>query len=445
MRTEGRSDSLDKQLQRHSRIDTRALDPDRYTETLLSAALESGVVDGECAMSIQGALFDLLSERLVHMTNGESCSVPAETAQAVMEAMLYTLDWQLLAAPTPDDAVMWLRNESATSLYEAGLHRIKRRLRAAQMQYRRHTSLFQTLPDSVMKTTAIDGIAGFFRAYHPDGFADAVPITADYPMYLDSSEIMGMRGVRFLSRYLDALITEARFLTKFRADTLNAVLSASEPLYHEAPTNLYAPMLASVIGMALLHRPFPAWKYGLQGEDIDALQLLYDAGDLTETGIRRAAGEVIDLLMLDGADAAYLFRAAQKLYESAAGCLRRHLPMLVFPCTDSAYRREHRGKNTSFDDDLAFRLALGEDALSYRGGRMDADAFRCLDYDLRACMTVQEKTERILSRVRGLEDICDLLNADTGVLDDAEREHLLAALPEQAREILSVMTGNEMI
>ena len=415
-------------LQKHGRIDALTLDPARYTETLLSAAREVGLYDDETVAAIQGDLFELLAARLAKLTNGESCSVPAETAQAVFAAVLYTLDRQLLAAPTPDEAAVWLARTSASALYEGGLARIKRRLAASELQYRKHLPLFRSLPDSVMKTTAMDGIAGFFRAYHPAGFADAVPITADYPLYLDYNAIMAERGVQFLGRYLQGLIAEAKFLSKFRAPTLHSVLSSADPLYRDNPANLFAPMLATVVGMALLHRPFSAWKFGLRGDDITALQELYDRGMMTADEMRAAGEVVVDDLMLDGTEADYVRRAVGKLTDSAFAALKRHLPMHVFPCTDAAYRAEHSG-----------RVAVSDGALSYRGGRMTGDDFRCLDYDLRSCASAEEKTALILSRVQGLEDICDLLSADTGTLDADEKAHLTASLPTEARLILRGM------
>lgn len=424
-------------LQKHSRIDALTLDPAHYTETLLSAAREVGLYDDAVVMAIQAGLFDLLSERLVKMTNGESCSVPAETAQAVLASLLYTIDRFLLTAPTPDDAAMRLAESSASCLYDEGLVRIKRRLAASELQYRKYLPLFRALPDSVMKTTAIDGIAGFFRAYHPAGFADANPITADYPLYLDANAITAEKGVDFLGRYLQGLIAEAKFLSKFRAETLHTVLSSADPLYRDNPSNLFAPMLATVTAMAILHRPFSAWKYGLTGDDITALQGLYDRGEMTNTSMTAAAEVVIDYLMLDGTEADYVRRAVGKLTDSAFACLGRHLPMLVFPCTDAAYRAVHRGSGSALYDDLAFRQALDlSGTVSYHGGRMTGEAFRCLDFDLRACASAEEKTDLILSRVQGLEDICDLLASDTGVLDKDEKAHLMASLPTEAREYL---------
>ena len=414
-------------LQKISRIDALALDVDRYTETLLQAAYEAGVYDDETVTAIRGGLFELLSERLSKLTNGESCSVPAETAQAVLSGILYTVDLRLLAYADADDAAQLLADTAASALYEDGLHLIRRKLQASELLYRKHFSMFQSLPESVMKTTATLGIAGFFRAYRPNAFADDVPITADYPLYLDQNEIKGMRGVTFLSRYLQGMIAEARFLSKFRTQTLHAVLSAADPLYREAPTNLFAPMLATAVGMALLHRSFPAWKYGLQGDDITAMTHMYACGELTEERMRLAAEEVIDLLMLDLTTADYVRRAVLRLRDNAAEALARQLPMLVFPCTDAEYRRTFRE----------------EKQLSYRGGRMDAQSFRCLDFDLRSCSDSEEKTAMILARVRGLEDICDLLTSDTGALDETEKQHLWASLPNEAKEVLRTMCGEE--
>jgi len=423
-------------------MDTLSLDCNRYTETLLTEAIRAGVYDEETAMVIRGRLFDLLAARLEVMTNGESCSVPAETAQALLSAVLYTLDMRLLAEVDADSAAERLQSVSPAELFDEGLHLIRRRLRAAELLYRKQLPLFESLPDSVMKTTAISGIAGFFRAYHPDGLADSVPITADYPLYLDMPMPQTVRGVSFLARYLQGLSDEARFLSKFRADTQDAVLSAADALYRISPTNLFAPMYANALGMVLLARPFSAWKYGLGGDAIAALQKMFDDGKFTRERLAAASIQIADLLMLERTTASYVLRSADKFYQSAVGCLRRHLPMLVFPCTDAAYRQKHRGASSALYEDLAFRAALGEgSAVSYHGGRMDAGAFRCLDYDLRSCTECTQKTKLILSRVQGLEDICDLLSADTGALDAEDRAHLLSALPEDAKRYLTEMMG----
>ena len=436
---------MESTLQKRCRIDALLLDPNRYTETLLSAAYDAGVYDADTVGGIQAALFDLLAARLEKMAGRDRCSVPAETAQALLSAVLYALDMRLLGESDPDCAASLLAGTSVFALYDEGIGRIRRRLRASELQYRKHLPLFHALPESVMKTTAIDGIAAFFRAYRPEGFSDAVPITADYPLYLGMQTLGGVRGVSFLAQYLQGLAIEASFLGKFRADTLDAVLTAADPLYRETPSNLFAPMLATALGMAMLNRPFSAWKHGLQGQDIGDILQHYDDGDLTAAVMGQAAEKVIDLLMLDAACAAYVRRAAEKLYESACEALGRRMPMTVFPCTEAVYRQAACRGGGSLFDDLGLRLSMrSADGVVYRGGRMQADRFRQLDFDLRSCETAEEKTEMILSRVQGLEDICDLLTADTGVLDAEAREQLLSALPSGVRLYLSEMVGEDL-
>ena len=446
MKTEGRSDQLKHTVQKFSRIPMSALDPNRYTETLMAAAYEAGVYDDAAVTAIRGELFDLLAVRLEKLTNGESCSVSAETAQAVLSAVLYTLDMRLLAEPDPDSAADLLAQTAAAALYDEGIHRIKRRLQAAGLQYHRHLSMFLGLPDSVMKTTAVHAIGGALRTYRPEGLSDAQPITADYPLYLDMNEIMGQRGVTFLCQYLQGLADEAHFLSKFRADTLHAVLSAGDPQYSHTPSNLFSPMLATAVGMVMRKHPFSAWKYGLQGEDIEALAQMYDSGAMTKDSVTQAAEIVIDLLMLEGTCAAYVRRAVQKLYDSIADVMHRGLPMLVFPCTDAAYRNAVRREASVSDfENFGLRLSLfGADGIAYRGGRMDAESFRQLDFDLRQCAAKEAQVEMILSRVRGLEDICDLLTADTGVLDGDARAYLLSVLPREVRLYLSEMVGEDL-
>ena len=121
-------------LTKYSRIDALTLDPNRYTESLLSEARDAGIYDDETVMQIQGNLFCLLTQRLEALTNGESCSVPAETAQALLSSVLYTLDQSLITHLTPDDAAERLSDGNVSALYEEGVRIIKRRLRASERQ-----------------------------------------------------------------------------------------------------------------------------------------------------------------------------------------------------------------------------------------------------------------------------------------------------------------------
>ena len=144
MKTEGRSDRLSKTIQKHSRIPASALNPNRYTETLMTAAYEAGIYDDALIGAVQGNLFDLLSQRLEAMTGGESCSVSAETAQAVLSAMLYTIDLRLYDESTPDDAAQLLAVCTAVSLFDDGVQKIKRRLAASELLWRKHLPLYST-------------------------------------------------------------------------------------------------------------------------------------------------------------------------------------------------------------------------------------------------------------------------------------------------------------
>jgi len=392
------------------RIDLRMLDTEHYTESLLNAASACGLYDNDAVSAIQGSLFSLLAARLEHYTDGKSCSVPVEAAQAVLTSLLYVLDFRLLAAPDAEGAAHLLQDCAAEVLYEEGLVLIRRRLRACELLYRRWKPQLEALPDSVLKTTAISGVGGFFRVYNPELFSDETHITADYPLYLGDDAVRCARGVTFLSRYLQGMADEAAFLSRFRRETLEAVFAAADRQYHDVPMNLFVPMYATVIGMVLLQRPFSAWKWGLRTADLDALTAMYRAGAFTEAAVRGAAESVIDLLMLRGSCAAYLRAAAGKFCASASFHMERHLTAHIFPDTE---RREDR-------------------TVQYSGGRLSADAFRCLVYDLGECASAADKAALVLSRVSGMEDVLDLLSTDDGTLDTEDRRAVLGALPGEA-------------
>lgn len=45
------------------------------------------------------------------------------------------------------------------------------------------------------RTTAVEGIAGFFKLYRPSFFPQETPITADYPVFLPVTDASGAKFI----------------------------------------------------------------------------------------------------------------------------------------------------------------------------------------------------------------------------------------------------------
>ena len=85
------------------------------------------------------------------------------------------------------------------------------------------------------------------------------------------------------------------------------------------------------------------------------------------------------------------------------------MPALIFPCPENHCMTA---------------------AEAYRGERMTADAYRYLVYDLHACDTPKARAALILDRVKGMEDLYDLLTSDE--IRESDIRFLLPQLPKEA-------------
>ena len=380
-------------IARREIIPVSAINSARYTESLLCAAVEYGVMGEAETAAVQGGLFDLLAQRLDHLTDHKSCTVRTEIAQMQLANLLYVLDMRLSAEASPDGAAELLLSRDLSVLYEEGLRRIKRKQDAGMMQYRRLLSVFTALPESVFRRTAVDGIAAFLKTYQPEYWPGECVITADYPLYNPVSD--GLQGVSFVAAYLQGMSEEAAFLSRFKPETLTRILRADNRMYETDAANLFRPMFTSVIGMVLLGKPFSAWKYGLDAHDAEQLSQMTFDGDVLSGAFLR----VKDYLMLPRGCAEYCRRALPKLLREITAAQAHGVISHIFPCS---------GRESVQDNAPVTNV------------RMSPDAFRCLVYDLRECTSCEERAQLILSRAKGIEDIYDILLADDGTMGEAD-------------------------
>ena len=247
-------------LTRRTLIDPAALDPRDYFASLLAQGQRAGLLSERDLARLQGESLTLLAERMDAWTQGQSTSLPAEQAQHLLESVLYAVSLELKASPTPEEAVERLRSEPLPALYNAGQHRIARKLQAARTLHRQlKKTLFPTY-NEFYRATLADGIDGFFHLYRPAFAAQDIHITADYPTFFGLPEA---DGIEFIDTYLRRLSHENRFLRYFAPETVHALLLGFDQNYPQLILNLYSPVLAAALGCVLTRRPVASLRCDL--------------------------------------------------------------------------------------------------------------------------------------------------------------------------------------
>ena len=312
-------------LTRQTFIDPLALRQRDYFATLLAEAQRCGLLSDRDLSRLQGESLALLAERADAWSRGQSTSLPAERAQHLLESVLYTVSLELKAGSSPEEAVERLRNESLAALYEAGQHRIARRLQALRASHRQLKKALFPTANEFYRATLSDGIDGFFKLYRPAFAAQEIHITADYPTFFGLPE---KDGVEFMGDYLRCLSHENRFLGCFAPETVHALLLGLDERYPQLILNLYGPVLAAALGCVLTRQSVAALRCDLPR--LNAL-LAGKSRQETEKLLRQAAEVFIRGAGCPEGLAAYLRRSVPPLAGEMARAVALGHPEAAVP------------------------------------------------------------------------------------------------------------------
>ena len=205
---------------------------------------------GEEALAYQTRLWQLLSRQAEKYTMGESTSLRRETAQALLESIVLSLEAHFREQGLSPHALLAGDPEA---LLRAAEETVRRQVRRTQLLYHRACRCVLQ-EESISLRETLESIGGFFRAYDPRFFAGDVPCDIDYQLSRPVDE--SLRGVWYLRAWLEQLVTEDAFLRRFDPAAVRRLLAAVCPEGHrELLVNLYEPTATAALGLTMTEGP----------------------------------------------------------------------------------------------------------------------------------------------------------------------------------------------
>ena len=108
------------ELQSFSPVDSRNLDPENYTESLLKEGLRTGLVTESAADLKKQDLLAALTDVMGYYTEQGSSSLRKERVGSLSDSMIYNIDTYLKSVGDPGLALNKLMSKKATDLYAMG-------------------------------------------------------------------------------------------------------------------------------------------------------------------------------------------------------------------------------------------------------------------------------------------------------------------------------------
>lgn len=278
-------------------------------ERMVSFDGKNGTLSDAEEQLIQAKLLALLKRRTGLYTLDASSSVRIETAQELLQSILFLLE---LCFRERGGSLRLLTQEDPEALLARGLKLCEEMLETGRALYAEACRTAPALESRSYRDT-LTGLRSFFKRYDHRFFAHAIPCDIDYQLCLPVDA--GAQGVAYINDYLRRLIVENRFLRRFEPDRAARVLARSCPDYRSLLVNLYEPVCTNAVGLALLEeKPFSLSVSPAQCARIAAI-----FQPLSETpakkALKEAAGRVCARLDIRGAFAgAYVEKTAAALW-----------------------------------------------------------------------------------------------------------------------------------
>ena len=317
-----------------------------------------------------------------------------------------------------EQAVEHVKSNTVKSVFENGLATIERRMEIAKHLHKLIASrLFET-PNIFYRSTAIDGINGFFKLYSPQFAAHEIHITADYPLCSGMPEL---DGIEFIEQYLLRLECENAFCTLFSPDDVHRLMLSLSKDYASCPVNIFEPVLLCALGLTLLGAN--PMHINLTPKSIDRLYCIFNG---------KTRDSIIHILKKALAMLSEKINLPRRVKKYAAFCIPKLAPAI------------ENALNTKSIDKVFIMLSNSESntkiMLSY-GERMSDAKYTKLLEKLQQ-VRGKAKTKLIIEEVHSLADLLDVLSdaeftmGELEVLVDMLPQNVFAALlskyPDQA-------------
>lgn len=184
-------------------------------------------------------------------TSKESTSITYETAQQLMDAVLYCIHENEVASDDVlNDAIISNHNNmTAREAYDTGYRLVTGKIKWANEIYNKIILDFTDYNNRAYNDTVLKGIPEFFKWYDPRLNPMDHIILADYTVL---ENIYELNGVDFIYRYLICIEKEQRFLLTFPEEYIREVLLHYHTDYEELLINICALVLKRVLINMLL-------------------------------------------------------------------------------------------------------------------------------------------------------------------------------------------------
>lgn len=381
-------------LAKKVKIDAKTLNKNQYIISLLNEGRKAGEVDNSAMFDIQFKIMDLLKELIMKYTKGESTSVTVDVTESLLNSLLYSLDFYMLAIDNPEVALKELKQKSVKKIYEDGLELLRLCVIETEKLYKKIKKDRLKVDLEAYNATIDEAIPSFFEKYTMVFEAHNTMASIDYPLVFDD---MSVRGISYIKNYLEHLDIETEFCRYFLREDIKKTLIGFEKMcrlnHNIELINIFEILINNSVFSILCGNK--ASELSIIKEQYNRVSQKFKQGDITTIYalINKAVETVIADLQISNPLLIDYINNYKKLF------VERILNALQNDCLSSLIVIEEEEKER-------YSFAFDE------GKRMSDKNFKLTVDKIMKLSEVVDKIQVISSKVHSLQDFIDILNAD---------------------------------
>jgi len=339
---------------------------------------------------IQIQSIQLLAKETDHYTNGESSSVKVETAQSLLQSIIYCIGIYLKSLPDIDLCIDILKQKTLLELFKQGKNLIRIQFGCAK-QLLTSIQKDSIVTDNIAyNDTVSDGLMLFFSKYDIDFGSHEIPASIDYPLSNDMNFSMALVGIEYIYSYLQILSLENKFCKHFAAEDIDQLLRGYDDHYQDLLINIFELVLTNALGSILRNR--------------DTLQLNIEPLDrqYLNQKLAKLSKDELDKILLDALTQLFLdLNISDKL-------LQKHMSTFVLTLSTKLKNALELERLESIF--ISFKISPAQPIFEFEdGNKLDDDVFRKLVEDIRECRFASDKIAIIQREIHNITDLVDIL------------------------------------
>lgn len=371
---------------RVGKIDESKLDGKKYFESLVNEAQRVGMFSQQDSDKIKLDCVSLLAMQVDKRYEGKSTSVGTDNAENMFNSMLYTISVALKQYPDADSAAQALLDKKIEDIFFSGSNLIKRMIKVSLTTYRLVRASILETENETYNDTLKDGLTGFFKIYDAEYSADKIKISADYPLCVEITDLV---GIEFIEKYIQSLFYENQFCALFSADDINSLMYGYKEDYDYLVVNIFEQVLISALGRVLTGQS--AQNLLLTKDDVKKAEKLFEGKSLSEIDeiVRKASLQMFEELEINNSGMrAYIDKALTGIVNRINSMVLKTslIPVFIIP---------------EVTEDSSITVSFGD--------KMEDYVYSEIVTDLIACADLNEKLSIIKSEISSLRDLNDVM------------------------------------